>query len=146
MEVVLANPRGFCAGVDRAIEIVERALQVHGAPIYVRHEVVHNKFVVADLRRKGAAFVEETSEIPVGWCIGPHAPGTRPAILDTPSPATALTWSAVRMARCLRRALHRRSKTAFVTQSAAWRHTCRVASTNDVAYSWQITCAHSLRF
>ena len=66
MEVLLANPRGFCAGVDRAIEIVERALQVHGAPIYVRHEVVHNKFVVEDLRRKGAVFVEETSEIPVG--------------------------------------------------------------------------------
>ena len=66
MEVLLANPRGFCAGVDRAIEIVERALQVHGAPIYVRHEVVHNKFVVDDLRRKGAIFVEETSEIPVG--------------------------------------------------------------------------------
>ena len=66
MEVLLANPRGFCAGVDRAIEIVERALQVHGAPIYVRHEVVHNKFVVEDLRRKGAIFVEETSEIPVG--------------------------------------------------------------------------------
>ena len=66
MEVLLANPRGFCAGVDRAIEIVERALQVHGAPIYVRHEVVHNKFVVDDLRRKGAIFVEQTSEIPVG--------------------------------------------------------------------------------
>ena len=66
MEVLLANPRGFCAGVDRAIEIVERALQVHGAPIYVRHEVVHNKFVVEDLRRKGAIFVEETSEIPAG--------------------------------------------------------------------------------
>ena len=66
MEVLLANPRGFCAGVDRAIEIVERALEVHGAPIYVRHEVVHNKFVVEDLRRKGAIFVEQTSEIPVG--------------------------------------------------------------------------------
>jgi 4-hydroxy-3-methylbut-2-enyl diphosphate reductase len=66
MEVLLANPRGFCAGVDRAIEIVERALEVHGAPIYVRHEVVHNKFVVEDLRRKGAIFVEQTSEIPIG--------------------------------------------------------------------------------
>jgi len=66
MEILLANPRGFCAGVDRAIEIVERALAVHGAPIYVRHEVVHNKFVVEDLRRKGAVFVEETSEIPAG--------------------------------------------------------------------------------
>jgi 4-hydroxy-3-methylbut-2-en-1-yl diphosphate reductase len=56
-EVLLANPRGFCAGVERAIGIVERALAIHGAPIYVRHEVVHNKFVVDDLRRKGAIFV-----------------------------------------------------------------------------------------
>jgi 4-hydroxy-3-methylbut-2-enyl diphosphate reductase len=66
VEILLANPRGFCAGVDRAIEIVERALKVHGAPIYVRHEVVHNKFVVDDLRRKGAIFVEQLSEIPTG--------------------------------------------------------------------------------
>lgn len=63
-EVVLAQPRGFCAGVDRAIEIVERALAVHGAPIYVRHEIVHNKFVVHDLRQKGAVFVDELDEIP----------------------------------------------------------------------------------
>src|SRR2546429_608642 len=55
MEVLLANPRGFCAGVERAIEIVERALELHGAPIYVRHEIVHNKYVVQDLRAKGAA-------------------------------------------------------------------------------------------
>ncbi len=66
MQVVLAKPRGFCAGVDRAIEIVERALQIHGAPIYVRHEVVHNKFVVEDLRAKGAVFVEELTEVPPG--------------------------------------------------------------------------------
>jgi 4-hydroxy-3-methylbut-2-enyl diphosphate reductase len=66
MEVILANPRGFCAGVDRAIEIVERALALHGAPIYVRHEVVHNKTVVADLRAKGAVFVEELAEVPEG--------------------------------------------------------------------------------
>jgi 4-hydroxy-3-methylbut-2-enyl diphosphate reductase len=64
MRVVLANPRGFCAGVDRAIEIVERALQKYGAPIYVRHEVVHNKFVVDNLREKGAVFVDELDEIP----------------------------------------------------------------------------------
>ena len=64
MEVILANPRGFCAGVDRAIEIVERALEKFGAPIYVRHEVVHNKFVVDGLRDKGAVFVEELDEIP----------------------------------------------------------------------------------
>jgi 4-hydroxy-3-methylbut-2-enyl diphosphate reductase len=64
MEILLANPRGFCAGVDRAIEIVNRALDVFGAPIYVRHEVVHNKFVVDGLREKGAIFVEHVSEIP----------------------------------------------------------------------------------
>ncbi len=64
MKVVLANPRGFCAGVDRAIEIVERALEKYGAPIYVRHEVVHNRFVVDDLRKKGAIFVDELDEIP----------------------------------------------------------------------------------
>jgi len=64
MEILLANPRGFCAGVDRAIEIVERALELFGAPIYVRHEVVHNRFVVNDLRQKGAVFVDKLSEIP----------------------------------------------------------------------------------
>ena len=66
MQVLLAKPRGFCAGVDRAIEIVERALVIHGAPIYVRHEVVHNKFVVEDLRAKGAVFVEHLAEVPAG--------------------------------------------------------------------------------
>jgi 4-hydroxy-3-methylbut-2-enyl diphosphate reductase len=69
MQVLLANPRGFCAGVDRAIEIVERALVLHGAPIYVRHEVVHNKFVVNDLRNKGAVFVEELAEVPAGSTV-----------------------------------------------------------------------------
>jgi 4-hydroxy-3-methylbut-2-enyl diphosphate reductase len=64
MDIKLANPRGFCAGVDRAIDIVNRALEVHGAPIYVRHEVVHNKFVVDDLRERGAVFVDELDEIP----------------------------------------------------------------------------------
>lgn len=68
-EVILAQPRGFCAGVDRAIEIVERALQIHGAPIYVRHEIVHNKFVVNDLRQKGAVFVKELDEIPAGSIV-----------------------------------------------------------------------------
>jgi len=63
-EIILASPRGFCAGVDRAIEIVERALELFGAPIYVRHEVVHNKFVVEGLRNKGAVFVEELAEVP----------------------------------------------------------------------------------
>ncbi|MSO70561.1 MAG: 4-hydroxy-3-methylbut-2-enyl diphosphate reductase [Alphaproteobacteria bacterium] len=66
LKVLLATPRGFCAGVERAIEIVERALAKHGAPVYVRHEIVHNKRVVEDLRAKGARFVEEVSEIPAG--------------------------------------------------------------------------------
>ncbi|TNF86291.1 MAG: 4-hydroxy-3-methylbut-2-enyl diphosphate reductase [Gammaproteobacteria bacterium] len=64
MEILLANPRGFCAGVDRAIEIVERAIHLFGAPIYVRHEVVHNRYVVDDLRQKGAIFVDELDQIP----------------------------------------------------------------------------------
>ena len=66
MQVLLANPRGFCAGVDRAITIVERALALHGAPIYVRHEVVHNRFVVDGLRRKGAVFIEDLADVPAG--------------------------------------------------------------------------------
>jgi 4-hydroxy-3-methylbut-2-enyl diphosphate reductase len=69
MEVLLANPRGFCAGVERAIETVERALELHGAPIYVRHEIVHNKYVVEDLRAKGAVFVEELDEVPAGGIV-----------------------------------------------------------------------------
>jgi len=66
MDLLLANPRGFCAGVDRAITIVERALELHGAPVYVRHEVVHNKFVVDGLRKKGAVFIEELADVPPG--------------------------------------------------------------------------------
>jgi len=69
MQIILANPRGFCAGVERAIAIVERALQKFGAPIYVRHEVVHNKFVCDDLRAKGAVFIEELSEVPTGSTV-----------------------------------------------------------------------------
>jgi len=80
MEVLLANPRGFCAGVERAISIVERALQLYGAPIYVRHEVVHNKFVVDDLRAKGAVFVEELDQVPAGSTLIFSAHGVSQAI------------------------------------------------------------------
>lgn len=69
MQVYLANPRGFCAGVDRAIEIVERSLELFGAPIYVRHEVVHNRFVVEDLRAKGAVFVDDLDQVPSGATV-----------------------------------------------------------------------------
>ena len=80
MEILLANPRGFCAGVERAIEIVERALELHGAPIYVRHEIVHNKYVVDDLRAKGAVFVEELDEIPAGATVIFSAHGVAKAV------------------------------------------------------------------
>jgi 4-hydroxy-3-methylbut-2-enyl diphosphate reductase len=81
-EILLANPRGFCAGVERAIEIVERALQRFGAPIYVRHEVVHNKFVVDDLRNKGAIFVDELDEVPAGNTVIFSAHGVSLAVRD----------------------------------------------------------------
>jgi len=80
IEVVLAQPRGFCAGVDRAIEIVERALTIHGRPIYVRHEIVHNRFVVEDLRDKGAVFVKELDEVPQGGIVVFSAHGVAQAI------------------------------------------------------------------
>ncbi len=82
MRVILSQPRGFCAGVDRAIEIVERALQVHGTPIYVRHEVVHNKYVVEDLRTQGAVFVEDLSEVPAGGTVVFSAHGVSQAVRE----------------------------------------------------------------
>ncbi|MGH8670262.1 MAG: 4-hydroxy-3-methylbut-2-enyl diphosphate reductase [Burkholderiales bacterium] len=82
MEVMLANPRGFCAGVERAIAIVERALEQFGAPIYVRHEIVHNKYVVDDLRAKGAVFVEELDEVPRGSTVIFSAHGVSREVRD----------------------------------------------------------------
>ena len=82
MQILLANPRGFCAGVERAIAIVERALEKFGAPIYVRHEVVHNKFVCDDLRAKGAVFIEELAEVPVGSTVIFSAHGVSKAVRE----------------------------------------------------------------
>ncbi len=82
MNVLLANPRGFCAGVDRAIEIVERVLELFDAPIYVRHEVVHNRFVVESLRKRGAIFVNELSEIPNGSTVIFSAHGVSQAVRE----------------------------------------------------------------
>jgi len=80
MDILLANPRGFCAGVDRAIDIVDRALEIFGAPIYVRHEVVHNRFVVEGLRQKGAIFVDELEQIPDGNTVIFSAHGVSQAV------------------------------------------------------------------
>jgi len=80
VQIILANPRGFCAGVDRAIAIVLRALEQHGAPIYVRHEVVHNKYVVDDLKQKGAVFVDELDEVPAGATVVFSAHGVSQAV------------------------------------------------------------------
>lgn len=79
-EIVLAQPRGFCAGVDRAIDIVERAIELHGAPIYVRHEIVHNRFVVEDLRAKGAVFIDELDQAPSGGIVVFSAHGVSKAV------------------------------------------------------------------
>ncbi|MCU0929526.1 MAG: 4-hydroxy-3-methylbut-2-enyl diphosphate reductase, partial [Burkholderiaceae bacterium] len=81
-EVVLAEPRGFCAGVDRAIEIVERALLKYGAPIYVRHEIVHNTYVVNDLKAKGAIFIEELGDVPPGATLVFSAHGVSKSVRD----------------------------------------------------------------
>ncbi len=82
MKILLANPRGFCAGVDRAIDIVERAIELFGAPIYVRHEVVHNRYVVDDLKDKGAVFVEELHEVPDGSTVIFSAHGVSQAVQE----------------------------------------------------------------
>ena len=94
MKVLLANPRGFCAGVDRAIEMVERALELHGAPIYVRHEVVHNKFVVNELKSKGAIFVEEIDEVPRGKVVIFSAHGVSQAVRKQAQDIGAIIYDA----------------------------------------------------
>ena len=94
MKVILANPRGFCAGVDRAIEMVERALELHGVPIYVRHEVVHNKFVVNNLKSKGAIFVEEIDEVPRGKVVIFSAHGVSQAVRKQAQDIGAIIYDA----------------------------------------------------
>ena len=90
----MANPRGFCAGVDRAIEIVERAIEKHGPPIYVRHEVVHNKFVVNNLKNKGAIFVDEISQVPVGNVVIYSAHGVSQAVRQEANDISAVIYDA----------------------------------------------------
>ena len=94
MKIYLANPRGFCAGVDRAIEIVERSIIKHGSPIYVRHEVVHNKFVVNNLKNKGAIFVDEISEVPSGSVVIYSAHGVSQAIRKEANDISAVIYDA----------------------------------------------------
>ena len=94
MKIYLANPRGFCAGVDRAIEIVERAIEKHGPPIYVRHEVVHNKYVVKNLKNKGAVFVDEISEVPEGSVVIYSAHGVSQAVRKEANDISAIIYDA----------------------------------------------------
>ena len=94
MKVLLANPRGFCAGVERAIEIVERAIDKHGAPIYVRHEVVHNQFVVNDLKQKGAVFVDEINQVPEGGIVVFSAHGVSQKVRKDANSITSTIYDA----------------------------------------------------
>src|SRR6187402_3559715 len=91
LTVLIAAPRGFCAGVDRAIEIVERAIQRYGAPVYVRHEIVHNRFVVDTLKAKGAVFVEELDEVPDGVPVVFSAHGV-PKSVPAEAATRGLDW------------------------------------------------------
>jgi 4-hydroxy-3-methylbut-2-en-1-yl diphosphate reductase len=95
MQILLANPRGFCAGVDRAIEIVERALTLFGAPVYVRHEVVHNKYVVHSLRDKGAVFVEELDEVPDDSTVIFSAHGVSKAVREVAARRSLRVFDAI---------------------------------------------------
>ena len=94
MKILLANPRGFCAGVERAIDIVERTIELHGAPIYVRHEVVHNKFVVNDLKTKGAIFVDEIDEVPNGEVVIFSAHGVSQTVRKEANSISATVYDA----------------------------------------------------
>ena len=94
MKVLLANPRGFCAGVERAIEIVERAIDKHGSPIYVRHEVVHNRFVVENLKKKGAIFVDEIDQVPKGSIVIFSAHGVSQAVRKEAASISATVYDA----------------------------------------------------
>jgi 4-hydroxy-3-methylbut-2-enyl diphosphate reductase len=94
LKIYLANPRGFCAGVDRAIEIVERAIEKHDSPIYVRHEVVHNKYVVNNLKNKGAIFVDEISEVPSGSVVIYSAHGVSQAVRKEANDISAIIYDA----------------------------------------------------
>ena len=94
MKVLLANPRGFCAGVERAIEIVERAIDKHGAPIYVRHEVVHNQFVVNNLKEKGAVFVDEINQVPKGGVVVFSAHGVSQSVRKDANSITSTIYDA----------------------------------------------------
>ena len=94
MKVLLANPRGFCAGVERAIEIVERAIDKHGAPIYVRHEVVHNQFVVNNLKEKGAVFVDEINQVPEGGIVVFSAHGVSQRVRKDANSITSTIYDA----------------------------------------------------
>ena len=94
MKILLANPRGFCAGVERAIEIVERAIDKHGSPIYVRHEVVHNRFVVENLRNKGAIFVDEIDQVPEGSVVVFSAHGVSQAVRKDATSISATVYDA----------------------------------------------------
>ena len=94
MKILLANPRGFCAGVERAIEIVERAIDKHGSPIYVRHEVVHNRFVVENLKNKGAIFVDEIDQVPEGSVVVFSAHGVSQVVRKDAASISATVYDA----------------------------------------------------
>jgi len=108
--VKMANPRGFCAGVDRAIDIVDRALEIYGAPVYVRHEVVHNRYVVDNLRQRGAIFVDELDEVPADQLVIFSAHGVSKAVQD--EAARRSLRSAARNADRARSTLHCHASTS----------------------------------